>query len=78
MFKIRSKYRGSNLISDLNVEKLHFHTCCRMSPNNFDEILTLIGSKITKKNTFRKATHAKERLDVTLRYLASGDSYTAA
>ena len=46
-----------------------------MSPERFDHLLRLIGPIISKKNTsFRDAICAGERLSITLRFLASGDS----
>ena len=46
-----------------------------MSPERFDHLLRLVGPLITKKNTrFRDAIPAGERLAITLRFLASGDS----
>ena len=46
-----------------------------MSPERFDHLLRLVGPLITKKNTrFRDAIPAGERLTITLRFLASGDS----
>nr|CAI5834691.1 unnamed protein product [Callosobruchus analis] len=49
-----------------------------MSPSDFDTILNLVGPKIAKKDiTFRKSIPISERLATTLRYLASGDSFTS-
>ncbi|KAJ8936919.1 hypothetical protein NQ318_012540 [Aromia moschata] len=48
-----------------------------MSSENFDEILTLIKEDITKTDTnYREAISAEERLAVTLRFLATGDSFS--
>jgi hypothetical protein len=46
-----------------------------MSPSEIEFLINLIGEKISKKDTaFRKATSVQERLALTLRFLASGDS----
>ncbi|XP_043262498.1 protein ALP1-like [Colletes gigas] len=47
-----------------------------MSSTEFEQLLNLIGPKIAAKDTnFREAIPAKVRLGVTLRFLATGDSY---
>jgi hypothetical protein len=47
-----------------------------MSPNEFEFLINLIGEQISRKDTmFRKAILVQERLALTLRFLASGDSY---
>jgi len=49
-----------------------------MSHNEFEFLINLIGEKIWKKDTaFRKAISVQERLALTLRFLASGDSYVS-
>ena len=46
-----------------------------MSPERFQHLLSLIRDKITKKTTrFRKPLSAEERLVITLRFLATGES----
>ena len=46
-----------------------------MSPDRFDHLLSLVKPLIEKKDTnFRKAISAQERLAITLRFLATGDS----
>jgi hypothetical protein len=46
-----------------------------MSPSEFEFLIDLIWGKISKKDTtFRKAISVQERLALTLRFLASGDS----
>jgi len=49
-----------------------------MSPSELEFLINLIGEKISKKDTaFRKAISVQERLALTLRFLASGDSYVS-
>ncbi|KAJ8939215.1 hypothetical protein NQ314_011205 [Rhamnusium bicolor] len=48
-----------------------------MSPEKFDELLSLVGPIITKKHVYREPISTATRLALTLRYLASGDSITS-
>jgi len=49
-----------------------------MSSEDFEFILTKIGSKINKQDTnMRKAIPIQERLAVTLRFLTTGDSFVS-
>lgn len=68
---------AQNLIRDLrNDESDEFEKHFRMSPENFDFLLDKVKPLISKKDTqMRKAISAETRLAITLRYLASGDSY---
>ena len=46
-----------------------------MTPGRFEHLLELVGPKIEKKNTrLRQAIPPRERLAITLRYLASGET----
>lgn len=55
-----------------------FKNCCRMNVEIFDELLSLIKPNIKKKNNnFRPSIPANERLALTLRFLATGDSYAS-
>ena len=50
----------------------------RMTKSDFEELLTLVAPKIAKKDTnCRLAIPPTIRLAVTLRYLATGDSYAS-
>ncbi len=52
------------------------NTFLRMSPEDFEFLLSRIGHRIQKKDThLRKAVSPMERLLITLRFLASGESY---
>lgn len=52
-----------------------FKNFCRMNVSDFDFLLNRVKPLIEKQNTrFRRSISAGERLCVTLRYLASGDS----
>ncbi|CAG4936669.1 unnamed protein product [Parnassius apollo] len=47
-----------------------------MTPDSFEELHNLIKPCITKLDTrFRDAISSKERLGLTLRFLATGDTY---
>ena len=46
-----------------------------MSPGHLEHLLSLVGPSIKKTDTnFRKAIEPAQRLALTLRFLASGDS----
>jgi hypothetical protein len=48
----------------------------RMSPEKFDELLVMIEPSIRKKDTaMRMAIPSRTKLEITLRYMASGDSF---
>ena len=73
-------YSGSSLLADWNVQSVSglYKNFTRMSPSEFAFLINLIGSIISKKFTaFRKAISVQERLALTLRFLASGDSYVS-
>jgi hypothetical protein len=47
-----------------------------MSREKFDELLVVIGHSVLKKDTaMRMAVPTRTKLEITLRYLASGDSF---
>ncbi|MCK5872965.1 MAG: transposase family protein [Methylococcales bacterium] len=53
-----------------------FKNFIRMEPAMFHEILNRVGPRFTKKFTwFRRPLHAGLRLAITLRYMATGNSY---
>lgn len=59
-------------------ESGQYKNFCRMSSEDFDHLLSLISDKICKSNTnYRDSISAHDRLAVTLRFLASGDSYAS-
>ncbi|KAK9737988.1 hypothetical protein QE152_g10227 [Popillia japonica] len=48
----------------------------RMTPENFDELLSLVANSIQRKDTLmRDALPAKVKLEITLTYLATGMSF---
>lgn len=77
MVPITSRYSGSNLLTDLLKEPSGlFEHFCRMSSEDFEYLLQKVEPYIAKQDTkWRKAVPAKERLVVTLRFLATGDSF---
>ena len=73
-------YSGSSLLADWNFQSVSglYKNFTRMSPSEFEFLINLSGEKISKKDTaFRKAISIQERLALTLRFLASGDSYVS-
>lgn len=70
---------GINLMNELMLEDgSGFRNFTRMSSSDFEIILQKVGPKISKLDTrYRAAISPTIRLLVTLRFLASGDSYTS-
>ena len=64
----------STLVNELKIEDAQqFINFVRMSASQIEVIINLIGDMISKKDTnMRKAIPVKERVIVTLRFLASG------
>ena len=62
---------------ELNVTGFsHFKNFTRMSVEDFDYLTEAITPYVKRQDTtFRKAISVRERLGVTLRFLATGDSY---
>jgi hypothetical protein len=63
---------------DLKTQKLggHYKNFTRLNPTDFEYLINLVGPRIRKSNTtFREEISVQDRLAVTLRYLATGDSF---
>lgn len=83
----RKKYSGSDLLTDLKHDDRDllagelksdgsFRNFLRMTSTDFEYLITSIGPRIARKDTsFRDAIPVQERLAITLRFLATGDSY---
>lgn len=72
------RYALTALLRDLYLERNsgRLDTFLRMTPEDFEFLLARIGPQIQKKDThLRKAITPKERFVITMRFLASGDSY---
>lgn len=71
------RYNATNMLHDIQVNPSRkFDNFCRMSSVDFEYLLNKIGPFIAKKDTnMRKCIPVQERLAVTLRYLATGDSF---
>ncbi|XP_077263626.1 uncharacterized protein LOC143898205 [Temnothorax americanus] len=61
----------------LKLEDLRFRNYFRMSTIQFEELLQLIGPRITRQYVIREPIGTEQRLSICLRYLASGDSMTS-
>jgi hypothetical protein len=74
----RNLYGASNiLLKELAEENpSQYVRHLRMSPEKLDELLVMIEPSIRKKDTtMRMAIPIRTKLEITLRYLASGDSF---
>nr|XP_039263826.1 protein ANTAGONIST OF LIKE HETEROCHROMATIN PROTEIN 1-like [Styela clava] len=75
----RRETRGEyhRLLKEMRLERRsYFETYLRMSVEDFQILITLVGPVISKQATaFRKPIPPEERIAVTLRFLATGDSY---
>ncbi|KAM4031898.1 uncharacterized protein ACNLHF_019279 [Anomaloglossus baeobatrachus] len=66
------------LYRDLRSYPEKFTAFCRLSIPAFDRLLSLVQSEIQYANTrLRNSVSAEERLLITLRFLATGESYTS-
>jgi len=72
-----SRYNASDILNDIKQEPSgRFENFCRMSATDFEYLLNKIGPIIQKTDTnMREAIPVQERFAVTLRFLASGDSF---
>ncbi|XP_024870596.1 uncharacterized protein LOC112453845 [Temnothorax curvispinosus] len=59
------------------LEESRFRNYFRMSPTQFENLLCLVTPFITKQMVIREPISAAERLSLTLRFLASGDSMSS-
>ena len=63
------------LLFSLHVSSpVEFFRYFRMLPSTFDELLSLLSNSIPTRESNRESISAAERLAITLRFLASGDS----
>jgi hypothetical protein len=80
LYASRDVYSASSQLADLNFQSVSglYKNFTRMSPTEFECLIHLIGKRISNKDTtFRKAISVQERLALTLRFLANGDSYVS-
>ncbi len=76
IFGTRDIYGGIDLLNDLPDGQ--FQNFCRMSFKDFEYLLSLIELAIRKQDTnYRDAISPKERLVITLRFMATGDSFSS-
>ena len=68
---------GSSLLEDLSLgDPTGFNNFARVSRNDFEQILMQIGPQIARQDTnFRKSVSVTDRLLITLRFLATGDTF---
>jgi hypothetical protein len=74
----RNMYGASNtLLKELAEEDpSEYRRHLGMSPEKFDELLAMLEPSIRKKDTAKRmAIPTRTKLEITLRYLASGDSF---
>lgn len=66
---------SNNLVKELEKrDNENFVNYFRMEPEVFQKLLQLVGPSITKQSVIREAISPETRLQITLRYLAFGDS----
>ena len=79
LYRNRLQY-GNRLLRDMTFESIEdtINNFTRMTRNDFDLLCSLIEPRVKKVDTvFREALTVRERLAITLRFLATGDSYTS-
>ncbi|XP_073425099.1 WD repeat-containing protein 76 isoform X1 [Dendrobates tinctorius] len=74
----REKWYFNELYRDLRRYPDKFKAFCRLPIQGFDRLLQILSPELSYCSTFRKkANSAEERLLITLRFLATGESYTS-
>ncbi|XP_040159186.1 uncharacterized protein LOC120897981 [Anopheles arabiensis] len=71
---------GNRLLIDITTSGIYetMNRFLRMKKEDFFHLLSLVGPKIAKMDTdFREAITEQERLLITLRYLATGETFTS-
>lgn len=79
LYRNRLQY-GNRLLRDMTFESIEdtIQNFTRMTRNDFDLLCSLIEPRVKKVDTvFREAFTVRERLAITLRFLAAGDSYSS-
>lgn len=79
LFRRRRQY-GNQLLRDMGQEPINdtIRNFTRMSLEDFEYLLSQVDPIIRKMDTnVREAVTSRERLTVTLRFLATGDSYSS-
>lgn len=76
-FKKRNEYTHENLLSELRIsEPTDFRNFLRLDGTLFDELLRMVIPEIQKRDTImRDAIPRSQRLSITLRYLATGNTF---
>lgn len=76
-YKERQKYSNVNLLNELRFnEPDDYQNFLRLDSSTFDKLLALIEVQIKKQDTcMRDAIPPSQRLSITLRYLATGNSF---
>ncbi len=74
----KEKGEYNNLVREMRLyDHEFFFKMFRMSPSQLEELTILVAPLIVKESVHREAIPPQERLCVTLRYLASGNSHVS-
>jgi hypothetical protein len=73
----RNRLGGGLLLRELRQEDVHsYRNILRMTSDKFDELLLMVEGSIQREDTrLRAAIPARLKLEVVLRFLATGDSF---
>nr|CAH7738892.1 unnamed protein product [Callosobruchus chinensis] len=76
MRRLFARRENNALLRDM--DSGHLKNFTRMTAEDFERLIIIVGPKISKMDTkFRKAIPVQDRLAITLRFLATGDSFTS-